>query len=378
MKNSKRPDGKNFTVLNLILTIALIFSVIFVIYSSNKNSGKTAMEASKEKLISQNLTTENTEEARKAELVGKDKEETTFDKPIDVVWEGEIMAVFMSGQSYGIKKIPEDKDFPYFYAGINSDAFPEHVVLEGNVEVTGKWTGITCAYQNTVFKRCVPEVELQKIVRNYPIKDWSEPYAFSVGDFSGDKIPDILEETFTGGAHCCWKYRAFIKEEKGVKALNLDERDHGLLSKDVNDDGIYELIGSDSTFNYWKTAYATSPAPEVILSYDKESSSFKLNLDLMKKPAPTQEDFSKKIALIESDEDGAINSEIVGVSPILWGYMLDLIYTSNEKLAWEFLDQAWSNSEKEKINFKKEFQNQLKKSPYFKEIEKLKLVNIQP
>ncbi len=103
---------------------------------------------------------ENTEEAKKAELVGKDKEEVTFDQPIDIDWEGEIMATFVSGQDYGIKKTPKDENFPYFYAYTGDDS---NSSLEGSVKVKGKWTGITCAYQNTVFKKCVPEVEADKI-----------------------------------------------------------------------------------------------------------------------------------------------------------------------------------------------------------------------
>ena len=129
MKNPKRLGGEKFNVINLILAIALVGSVVFVVYSSSKNKSKTA-----------GLTSNN-------------KEETTFDTPIDVSWEGEIMATFVSGQDYGIEKTLKDEKFPYFYAGINSDAFPRDVVLEGKVKITGKWTGITCAYQNTVFKR---------------------------------------------------------------------------------------------------------------------------------------------------------------------------------------------------------------------------------
>src|SRR3990167_5480309 len=41
----------------------------------------------------------------------------TYDKPIDVEWTGEVMTWFLSGVAYDIKKIPEDKENPYFYAG---------------------------------------------------------------------------------------------------------------------------------------------------------------------------------------------------------------------------------------------------------------------
>lgn len=37
------------------------------------------------------------------------------------------------------------------------------IKLGDYIKVSGKWTGITCAYYNTVFGQCVPEVEPEKI-----------------------------------------------------------------------------------------------------------------------------------------------------------------------------------------------------------------------
>lgn len=308
--------------------------------------------------------------------LSKDPEEVTFDEPINVKWKGKIIAYFQSGKDYGIKKIPEDKNFPFFYAGNYSDAFPEHVALDGTVEVTGKWTGITCAYQNTVFKRCVPDVEVREIRMAEPLEnagnfDWSKPYAFFSGNLSDDDYPDVFQETYTGGAHCCFIYKAFVKTGKDLKVgVTFDERDSSLWPEDVDNNGIYELSGTDPTFNYWKTSYADSPAPKIVLSFNKENSSFQLNLDLMKKPVPTQDDFKKKMEDIKEDERKAEASEVNGVSPLLWGYMLDLIYSGNEKSAWEFLDLAWPKSEQKKAEFKKDFQEQLKKSPYYNEFDR--------
>ena len=35
--------------------------------------------------------------------------------------------------------------------------------LEGMVTVTGKWLGITCAYENTIFGKCVPDMVIENI-----------------------------------------------------------------------------------------------------------------------------------------------------------------------------------------------------------------------
>lgn len=98
-------------------------------------------------------------------VVKKDCSEE-FAKPIDVDWEGKIIAQMGSGTLYGIERIPPDKKYVYFYAGQDIDkAFAEkkNVGLEGKVRVKGKWIGITDGYKNTIFGRCVPHVEITTI-----------------------------------------------------------------------------------------------------------------------------------------------------------------------------------------------------------------------
>ena len=72
------------------------------------------------------------------------------------------MASMMSGQAFGIKRASESKEYPMFFAC----CLPEekrNPYLEGTVKVTGEWTGITCAYANTIFGQCVPDVDISKI-----------------------------------------------------------------------------------------------------------------------------------------------------------------------------------------------------------------------
>ncbi len=177
MKARERSIVSKNNILNLILAFVLVASVIFYFFSQkNKDKAKESIQynlASKEAPSSE-------EEAKKAELVGKYSEEVTFDKPVDVVWEGEIITSFVSGTDYGIKKIPKDKDFPYFYAYTGDEVA---TWLEGNVEVKGKWTGITCAYQNTVFGRCVPDVEVEEITESSGTNSNDKPEDYSFADF---------------------------------------------------------------------------------------------------------------------------------------------------------------------------------------------------
>lgn len=91
-----------------------------------------------------------------------------YDKPTDIEWTGEVVARFLSGVDYAVKKIPEDKEYAYFYAGHQDfdKAWEEkkEVGLEGLVKVKGKLVGMTDAYRNTIFGGCVPWVRIESIV----------------------------------------------------------------------------------------------------------------------------------------------------------------------------------------------------------------------
>lgn len=96
--------------------------------------------------------------------------EKTFDKPIDVVWTGNVFAYMSSGANLAIERVPENKEYPLFSACCidtvkeNGDwIIPPETWITGKVKVTGKWLGITCTYVNTIFGRCVPDVDIEKI-----------------------------------------------------------------------------------------------------------------------------------------------------------------------------------------------------------------------
>lgn len=53
---------------------------------------------------------------------------------------------------------------------------------------------------------------------------------------------------------------------------------------------------------------------------------------------------------------------------VFWGPMLDLIYTGNEELAWQFLDLVWPPQKQGKTLFIRDFKKQLSESEYWKMI----------
>ena len=87
--------------------------------------------------------------------------EKEFSKPIDVVWRGEIISIMSGGSCLGMKGEFDDYDLAMVcLPDVDSGGLWK---FEGVVTVTGKWLGITCAYKNTIFGECVPDIRIENI-----------------------------------------------------------------------------------------------------------------------------------------------------------------------------------------------------------------------
>ena len=188
---------------------------------------------------------------------------------------------------------------------------------------------------------------------------------------TSDKTPNLVIKDWSGGAHCC--YRFFIFQIgatfKFIDSIDLQD---GVDSdfKDLRRDGNLELVIQDWTFRYWNAGFSDSFAPEVILRY--WSGKYRPDLELMKKPAPTQQELEKMVGEIKplfgsKEMRDDLNNKLQ-VPPLLWGRMLELIYTGNMSAAWRLCDLSWPANHPGKSIFLKEFTKQLQTSQYYKEI----------
>ena len=121
-------------------------------------------------------------------------------------------------------------------------------------------------------------------------------------DVTGSGQPEVIVGSWSGGAHCCFSFQILQLGRDFRVLAKLDAKDSGGAHfEDINHDGKYEFIANDWTFAYWRTSFAESPAPEVILRPKPAESGYvdyQLALDLMRKPAPTQEQLDGLIARI--------------------------------------------------------------------------------
>ncbi|HQQ63175.1 MAG TPA: hypothetical protein PLF22_06335 [Pseudomonadales bacterium] len=185
-------------------------------------------------------------------------------------------------------------------------------------------------------------------------------------NITGNGIPNLVISEYTGGAHCCLILHVFEIGEKfsPVQSMDLQNSTDAYFSN-LDRDPALELAINDWSFAYWKTSFADSPAPRVILKY--RDGKYRPAPALMKLPASAQSQLEKEALAIASlpqwqDQKLQIPSD-------LWRTMLDLIYSGNVKQAWHFFDVAWPNNIEGKKEFLAEFRKQLETSPYWHDIQ---------
>jgi len=185
-------------------------------------------------------------------------------------------------------------------------------------------------------------------------------------DITGRGVPNLVINEWTGGAHCCHKFYVFEVGKRFKKIAVLDAGDGDLSHfEDLRKNNNLQFITSDWTFAYWRAGFAQSPAPGIILSY--RNGAYTLDFDLMRKSPPTQGEIEDKIIEVQNDESWQGKE----APPLLWGYMLDLIYSGNANVAWTFFEKAWLIGVPGKKEFKKDFQARLRKSRYSNQVKKM-------
>jgi hypothetical protein len=89
-------------------------------------------------------------------------------------------------------------------------------------------------------------------------------------DLDGDGEPEVLLDTFSGGAHCCLTTRLLSWNGTGYTPTDESWRDTGYVLKDADADGRFELVGFDPRFiDYFVSAHAASSEPALVLRVDK-------------------------------------------------------------------------------------------------------------
>jgi hypothetical protein len=88
-------------------------------------------------------------------------------------------------------------------------------------------------------------------------------------DINGDGYPDVVVETYSGGAHCCFGTQVYsLRPDGAALILQKPESNAGGYFEDLDADGISEFVTYEDSFAYQYCPYAASVSAKVIMAYD--------------------------------------------------------------------------------------------------------------
>jgi len=189
-------------------------------------------------------------------------------------------------------------------------------------------------------------------------------------NITGDGQPNLVISDWTGGAHCCFRLHVF-QIGNVFRHIQTFDAKHSDLADFVNldSDPALEFRMNDWTFAYWRTSFAASPAPEIIMKY--RGGKYEMAYKIMRKPALKREELTRI-----ADKIRALPEWSTEPPPVeLWEEMLKLIYSGNMAQAWELDDLAWPKNVQNKDAFLSSFKCKLQESPFWNDILKLNQLN---
>jgi len=263
---------------------------------------------------------------------------------------------------------PDDPPCPQRRTGTTEGTFRDYVIR---------------VYRSPDFESCLQIGQRGKVV--YTLESHDFRIGASMGDASGDDRipigtditgagqPDAVIFAWSGGAHCCATlYVVELGAQfREVQKIELENSDLANFSRS-NRAASYQLTTNDWAFQYWRTSFADSPAPKVILKF--RDGQFRLAFDAMRTAAPADQRLAAMLHAVKTDPDWHANAPAdcamdCGVPVALWRNMLMLIYSGRAGLAWKLFDEAWPPAQPGKSDFAAAFCKQLSTSHYWPDLE---------
>jgi hypothetical protein len=88
-------------------------------------------------------------------------------------------------------------------------------------------------------------------------------------DLNADGFPDLVVETYSGGAHCCFGTQVFsLRPSAAALILHKPESNAGGTFENLNADTIPEFVTYDDSFAYQYCPYAAGVQVKAIMAYD--------------------------------------------------------------------------------------------------------------
>jgi hypothetical protein len=183
-------------------------------------------------------------------------------------------------------------------------------------------------------------------------------------DIDGTGYPDLILESYSGGAHCCFVTLVYDLAETLV-AVGLPPSPGGNAPGefvDLNGDAVLEFVTRDDSFAYAYCAFAGSPAVLAILEYSPEDG--KYVAASCRYPTLYEDEIERDMGLArargcEGSDGGWDGTGKCAVLPLV----LDYLYSGDSAAAWAALATYYPEADRD--TFRAEIESTVNESPYY-------------
>ena len=168
------------------------------------------------------------------------------------------------------------------------------------------------------------------------------PTQLVVRDLDGDREPEVLLDSFTGGAHCCTYSAIYYYNASRGKYYNIhqDWENTGYELKDLDGNGLPKFVSTDDRFAYAFASFASSGLPLQIWQYRQGKM---LNVT-RRYPHEVYKDAAGYWQLYE--EGKKENYEEKGM---LAAYLADKYLLDQAQDGWQRVKQAYQGSDRQQF-----------------------------
>ena len=211
------------------------------------------------------------------------------------------------------------------------------------------------------------KIKISKNNKTFVLFESGRNYWLQYGffNFLGDADKQLIVHTYSGGAHCCYDYIIYDLQPNFRVLYDSRKFDRlvgsQLIPVDINKDGVFEFEQSVMSFDYFYASHAGSIFPPAVFVYDKKENRYRIgNKDFS---GFILEDTKKSSDWFE--EQYGKQSETYKSQMVLITFY-NLVYSNNEKSAWEYFDKNYNFEDKE--DFRKDVKVLFSKDPTYKSI----------
>ena len=185
---------------------------------------------------------------------------------------------------------------------------------------------------------------------------------------TGDGARDIVVQSYSGGAHCCFTVTIVTLADSLTSSRPLDTQSAGARLFKLPQGGRYGIETAEGTFDYWRSPFVASPKPRLFLRYDAASGRYRLVPTLMRKPAPSRAVLDATAKQLRDDPEAWAGAP-EWVNPAYLRAVIDLVYGGNLEAAHVLAAEAWPDSRPDRDAFLRDlFSCRLPSSPWWSDI----------